>query len=115
MDPGAVEIRSRPPQQRLEDLLGAPEVAGEVLALGQLQVKRERLLVPRAPRVRREEGRRHIEEAPRRSVGGRCPGPPPRHRVEAAERLPLRSVGDEVDPAVQLAHDLEHPLLRFAL
>jgi hypothetical protein len=48
---------------------------------------------------------------PRRRVGPRRPRLPPREEVEAADGVPLSRIGDEVDPAIELAHDLEDAVL----
>ena len=85
--------------------------AGEELAFGPVQLKREGELVPALPRVARQQSRTRAGIGQRRRVRRRRLGTAGGNQVQIGEPFALLARRDQHVAAVELADELENVLL----
>ncbi len=106
-DDGQVDMVCGATGQQRKTLFRRRQIAGQVLALGPVESKREGERVAPRPAVLRQQLAARRQVAQRRAIRGRFLGAPAGDEIEFGQPLTLVRQIDQVGAAVELVHDLE--------
>ena len=108
-----VELGRGLAEQQGELLLSCVELPTQIQALGGLEVQGEGQVVLGVPQPLGHEAQARRQVTQRRFMGGRGLGLLPGAQVESGEGDPLRFIGDQAAPEVQVMHDVEDLLFEL--
>lgn len=100
-----------PREDQVDQPLGLALIAGEILALGGLEVDGQRELIFRVPVLLPDQLARGLQVPARRLIGGGRLRSAGSHEVESCQLGPLGRADDEPASLVQVVDDVKDPLL----